>query len=94
MNREQLVELLRHIALAVENGDSMEGNIEYHFPDEEMAALDEWPTADTEFWVHGVIRTGNLLGQGGVQIIGDIPRGETTHDSQRLNGEQNGQYRH
>jgi len=73
MDRHELAALLRDMADRAEVGDSYEGNIEYHWPDEEMAGRDGWPAVDADFWVHGVYRVGNLQGQGGMRVIGKVP---------------------
>lgn len=58
----QLVAVLRDMAAHIEEGDSLEGSIEYYA----RAA-----TTRT-FEVKAVYRTGNKEGQGGSRIVGEI----------------------
>lgn len=81
MTRDQLVAVLTDILEHVKSGDSFEGNIEYLMPDEfavengdPPAGWGKWPTTDCEFWVTGAYRVGNLWGQGGMAMVGEVPR--------------------
>lgn len=66
MTREQLLALLRDITARVEAGDSFEGSLEYLMP------TDEEVPEGTEFMVQAAYRTGNLGGQGGMRLIGEM----------------------
>lgn len=63
-SREQLVEMLEEIARKVEVGDSLEGFIEYALPDE-----GDDPGG---YRVRARFRVGNLQGQGGIRIVGQL----------------------
>jgi hypothetical protein len=79
MDRQELAAVLREMADLVEAGDSFEGNIEYLMPDDisDGPPPPGWPSSDAEFWVTATYRIGNLQGQGGMRMIGNIP-GQTT----------------
>lgn len=64
----ELASILRDISARIEMGDSIEGHIFYTAVGEYYDDLqhDEWE-------VRGVYRIGNLDGQGGVRMIGDVP---------------------
>lgn len=67
LNRPALATVLRHVANAVESGDSLEGSIEWLIP-EHGSSQDLEVTAS--------VRTGNLDGQGGVLLISPSPADE------------------
>ena len=69
--RGQLVRTLREMADRVEVGDSFEGNIEYTMPWSEEIGDPETDHADG-FRVRAAYRVGNLQGQGGMRMIGEI----------------------
>lgn len=72
MSHDELADLLLDMSERVRRGDSYEGNIEYHFP-EECTPEPGWPDPMDDFWVRGVYRVGNLEGQGGVRMVGSVP---------------------
>lgn len=65
MTRTQFLEVLDDIRKRVEAGDSMEGSLEYTFPD-----VDSEEDLSVEFMVLAAYRVGNLQGQGSVRIVG------------------------
>ena len=68
MTKETLLALLDDIRHHVEAGDSMEGSIEYLMPyDEEMEIIE-----GADFSVRAAYRVGNLQGQGGMRMIGEM----------------------
>lgn len=66
MSYAELADLLDDMARRVRAGDSYEGNIEYVIPLEDTEGLDMVE-------VRGTYRIGNLMGQGGMRMIGDVP---------------------
>jgi hypothetical protein len=75
MDREKLADLLLDMSKRVREGDSLEGHLEYLVPDQH-SVLDStgWPSPDVDAWVTGAYRIGNLQGQGGMRLIGTVPR--------------------
>lgn len=67
MPREELAAWLERLAASVRSGDSMEGFVEYLLPDP-----DDPVPGDGRSWrmVTARVRTGNLMGQGGMTMIG------------------------
>lgn len=71
LTREQLVEVLHTMAEHVEQGDSFEGSIEYTLPWSKEIGDPETDPPDT-FRVRAAYRIGNLQGQGGMRMIGQL----------------------
>ena len=65
MEHEELVRLLQHITASVEDGDSLEGSIEWLLPTEDDGAPE-----GTDYMVTAGFRVGNSQGQGGFMQIG------------------------
>lgn len=65
MSKETLVVLLDDIKEHVEAGDSFEGFLNYLMPGPD-------DPDDAEFMVEARYRIGNLQGQGGMRIIGEV----------------------
>lgn len=63
-SREEFVGVLQEVVRRVEAGDSLEGFIEYALPDE-----GDGPDG---FRVRARFRVGNLQGQGGMRIVGEL----------------------
>jgi hypothetical protein len=67
MSQADLAEALDDMAQRVKAGDSFEGSIEYTMPDP-----DDPTQAGTYAMVRASYRVGNLQGQGGVRMIGEM----------------------
>jgi hypothetical protein len=65
MSTEELLDMLREIVAGVESGDTMEGSIEFLIPY-------EGDPEGTDFMVRASYRVGNLMGQGGIRMFGDM----------------------
>ncbi len=69
ITRVELCAILRDLADSIEEGDSLEGTLTYSaFGIEQNAPVGM-------FAVQGQYRTGNLMGQGSLTIIGDLTEG-------------------
>jgi hypothetical protein len=70
MSHEDLLRLLDHIRACVAAGDSFEGSLQYLMPEDQFAAA-------RSFDVQASYRVGNLMGQGGMVMVGEwreVPR--------------------
>lgn len=62
LTRRELLTHLRDIVQGVDTGDTLEGNISWGLPEDD----------DPDGWdVMGAYRVGNLMGQGGMVLIGE-----------------------
>lgn len=71
LSREELLEVLDDVRLRVERGDSWEGSLEYLLPWSEELGDPETDPPDG-FRVRAAYRVGNLMGQGGMRMVGRI----------------------
>lgn len=71
LTRAELIEVLDDIRRRVEAGDSWEGHLEYLLPWSEEMGDPETDEGDG-FRVRAGWRVGNLMGQGGMRIIGKM----------------------
>lgn len=62
--KDQLIDWLDFMLAQVRCGDSLEGSISFTQPTEQDPPCD--------FMVHAVLRTGNLMGQGSMMMVGLI----------------------
>lgn len=62
LSKKELLSILSDLHDGVMTGDTLEGNIAFTISDKP----NKWD-------VHGVYRVGNLMGQGGVRMIGTVP---------------------
>lgn len=73
LTRNELLHVLGLLIDEIKADDSYEGNIEYSCLDERCEAH--------EFMVRASFRTGNLDGQGGITLIGEVTDGTTSDAS-------------
>jgi hypothetical protein len=74
LTKNELLAILHELTVLVSNDDSFGGFVQYD-------AMDEDIPEGKDFGVVASYRHGNLLGQGGVTIIGTVP-GAATSESQ------------
>lgn len=67
ISKDELLGMLDEIRQGVESGDTLEGSFEFTLP---------FPPAgdpeDAEFMARASYRIGNLMGQGGVRMLGEL----------------------
>lgn len=69
MTKDQLIETLEVMIEHIRQGDSYEGNVQYLMPyDDESGEIIE----GADFVVSAAYRVGNLQGQGGMRMIGEL----------------------
>lgn len=64
--KDELLAIIDDVRARVAAGDSYEGFLNYLMPEEN----DDWEKVD--FRVHARYRVGNLEGQGGMRVIGEL----------------------
>lgn len=64
VTKDQLADILQEMSALVREGDSFEGFIEYSMPCEEKVPDDTYALVRTRY------RVGNLMGQGGMRMLG------------------------
>lgn len=76
INREELANIFEAIAVGIRAGDSFEGSITYSCLDgifDNAEYVDPEDLGPDEFYLGGMYRTGNSMGQGGVNLFWEIP---------------------
>ena len=68
MTKDQLVETLETMIEHIRQGDSYEGNLQYLMPFTDDMEIIE----GADFVVSAAYRVGNLQGQGGMRMIGEL----------------------
>lgn len=76
MKRNELAGIFKAIAASIEAGDSFEGNIAYSCLDDIFGLTDGHVEMDDlatgEFYIGGMYRVGNSMGQGGVNLLWEV----------------------
>jgi hypothetical protein len=76
MKRNELAGIFKAIAASIEAGDSFEGAIRYSCMDDifgpDTADVDPNILDRDEFFVGGMYRVGNSMGQGGINLLWEV----------------------